>query len=497
MAVLLNPELAFRFVCDFMPVAFAMFDTKMRYIIVNDRWRMDYELGDRDIIGHSHYEIFPDIPDTRREIHRRSLKGEPLQEGENCFERQDGTFLWLRWAMRPWYADNGKIGGIVVFTEDIRLRKQAEEGLIASKNKYKTLFDNTLDALLITDIPAWEFTEVNRSAARLFRATNGDEMIGLTPLDVSPEYQPDGVSSAERAKQLRSATMNDGHCVFEWTHQRMDGTPFPAEVMLTRMEVDGQDFILGSVRDLSIRKTLETELVDIRKRMEALLKRQVAAETAAAFAHELGQPLQGIASYGEASLAILDAEITNLGKLRNAIEEGNRLTSRASKSIAQLLELVSADRFSKEAFDINEEIHRVLTLAKTEHELQFHSKLHLEDNLPKVLANRTHVQKALLNLLHNGIEAMHSAGVPMPAITIIVRTRKDKNVAQVTIRDNGSGMKAEEIEDAFRPFFTTKSNGMGMGLAISRSLIEANGGQLWIDPGETPGTTIHLTIPFA
>ncbi len=129
--------------------------------------------------------------------------------------------------------------------------------------------------------------------------------------------------------------------------------------------------------------------------------------------------------------------------------------------------------------------------------MQFHSILKLEQQLPLVLANRSHVQRVLRNLLRNGIEAMQQAGVPLPSITVIVRTIKDEGVAQITIIDNGPGLKKEAIHRLFEPFFTSKPNGIGMGLAISRSLIETNGGQLWVDPQEGPGATFHLTLPFA
>jgi C4-dicarboxylate-specific signal transduction histidine kinase len=113
----------------------------------------------------------------------------------------------------------------------------------------------------------------------------------------------------------------------------------------------------------------------------------------------------------------------------------------------------------------------------------------LEEGLPLIRANRVHVRKVLLNLLHNSIDAMQEAGVPQAAITITVRTIADKNVAQVTIRDNGPGFEDVDAQRLFEPFFTTKAKGIGMGLTISRALIEANGGQLWVDPQETPGAT--------
>ncbi len=104
---------------DHAPAALAMFDRDMRYLAVSRRWREDYALGEREILGHSHYEIFPEIPEAWRAVHRRGLAGEVVEMDEDRFERLDGTVQWLRWEMRPWHAHDGSVGGIVIFSEDI------------------------------------------------------------------------------------------------------------------------------------------------------------------------------------------------------------------------------------------------------------------------------------------------------------------------------------------------------------------------------------------
>lgn len=104
---------------DHAPAALAMFDRDMRYLAVSQRWRDDYALGERDILGHSHYEIFPEIPETWRAVHQRGMAGEIVMADEDRFDRADGSTQWLRWEMRPWHAQNGGIGGIVIFSEDI------------------------------------------------------------------------------------------------------------------------------------------------------------------------------------------------------------------------------------------------------------------------------------------------------------------------------------------------------------------------------------------
>jgi two-component system, LuxR family, sensor kinase FixL len=123
--------------------------------------------------------------------------------------------------------------------------------------------------------------------------------------------------------------------------------------------------------------------------------------------------------------------------------------------------------------------------------------LQLEQNMPHVQGNRTQVLKILINLLRNAVEAMRGMGVTTSAITIQVQTNTDINMAHVTIQDSGPGLDAETAKRVFEPFFTTKPSGMGMGLAISRALTEANGGQLWLDPNTKAGATFHFTLPFA
>lgn len=111
------------------PAALAMFDCDMRYLEVSQRWRNDFSLRDRDIIGHSHYEIFPEITEALKAMHRRGMEGETISADADCFERRDGTVQWLRWEARPWRKSDGRVGGIIIFSEDITERKMADENL--------------------------------------------------------------------------------------------------------------------------------------------------------------------------------------------------------------------------------------------------------------------------------------------------------------------------------------------------------------------------------
>jgi C4-dicarboxylate-specific signal transduction histidine kinase len=136
-------------------------------------------------------------------------------------------------------------------------------------------------------------------------------------------------------------------------------------------------------------------------------------------------------------------------------------------------------------------------VAQSEHHLQFFPVLHLKKGLPSVQASRTHLQKALLNLIHNSIEAMQTQNVNSRRITFTLSSSKNKKYARLTIQDNGPGIKNEMLNRLFEPFNTDKSDGIGMGLSISRSLIEENGGQLVYEKNDGPGATFKLTLPFS
>lgn len=133
-----NEQLLRQFI-EYTPAAVAMFDKEMRYLLASRRWLIDYKLGERDIIGLSHYEVFPEIPQRWKDIHQRVLKGAIERADEDRFERSDGSVDWVRWELLPWYDAHGEIGGIIMFTEVITARKQAEEELRRQRERERQI----------------------------------------------------------------------------------------------------------------------------------------------------------------------------------------------------------------------------------------------------------------------------------------------------------------------------------------------------------------------
>lgn len=255
--------------------------------------------------------------------------------------------------------------------------------------------------------------------------------------------------------------------------------------------------LIGVAQDVTELKSLEKNLQEQRAETESIFKQQVAAQTASAIAHELNQPLAAISAYSEVALHALNEFGYNSSTLKRALEGCVAQAQRAGTNLHELLAFLQAGELIAEKLDINDAVKDALNIARRDGYKEFIQKLQLEQNMPAVLANRIHIQKVLVNLLKNAVEAMRTTSAHNPAITISVRNNKEMNMAHVTVQDTGYGLDNETAKRIFEPFFTTKPTGIGMGLSVSRALVEANGGQLWLEARKKPGATFHFTLPFA
>ncbi|HNP51769.1 MAG TPA: PAS domain S-box protein [Nitrosomonas nitrosa] len=255
--------------------------------------------------------------------------------------------------------------------------------------------------------------------------------------------------------------------------------------------------LIGIVRDVTEQKNIEKKLQAQRAETEALFKQQVAVSTASAIAHELNQPLAAISAYSEVAMHALHNDAFNTDKLSRALEGCVEQTQRAGRSLHELLAFLQKGELVTEKLNLNDIVKESLNIVCNDGYGGFYPVLHLEQNSPAVQGNHTQVQKVLVNLIRNAVEAMRAAKTPIPTITITAQTLAKQKMVMVIVQDSGPGLDQETAKRIFEPFFTTKSTGIGMGLAISRALVEANGGRLWVKPGSTPGTKFHFTLPVA
>lgn len=265
----------------------------------------------------------------------------------------------------------------------------------------------------------------------------------------------------------------------------------------TQFEMGKAKRIVGIVRDITQRKQREKMLQQHRNETEALFKQQVAMLTASAIAHELNSPLTAISAYSEVALHTLEEMPSNCSPAQDAMKSCFEQAQLAGHKLYELLNFLQNNTAESEILDLNQVIEDALLLARGDGYGEFSLLLNLESTLPAVSANRFQIQRVLVNLIRNAAEAMRGAQMPTPEIRISVATLALENMAMVSIIDNGPGVDQDTLERIFKPFFTTKSTGLGVGLSISRVLIEANGGRLWVDPDCKHGARFHFTLPFA
>ena len=255
--------------------------------------------------------------------------------------------------------------------------------------------------------------------------------------------------------------------------------------------------LVGVARDVTEQKTLQKKLQEQRDETESLFKQQVAIRTVSAIAHELNQPLTAISAYSEVALHALSNKEMGATKLTRALEGCVAQAQRAGRSLHELLAFLQEGEINTTRLNLNNIIKEALSIAHNDGYGGFHQVLNLQQDLPAVQGNHTQVQKVLVNLFRNAVEAMRLANVPISTISISVQTLAETNMALVIVQDNGPGLDKNMVRHIFKPFFTTKPAGIGMGLSISRALIEANGGQLWLDPDAKAGAKFQFTLPFA
>lgn len=376
---------------------------------------------------------------------------------------------------------------------DIIEQSQAAEALKKSTERHRCLFENMLDGyahcrmLFENGMPVdFEYLAVNPAF---------DKLTGLSDV------------VGKRASEIMPGVLQDNPEIFEIYGQvALSGEPARFETYIVSLGLwlsiavyrpaDGE--FVAVFDNITERKQLEMELQKRRSEMETVHKQQVAAQTAAAIAHDLNQPLVAISAYSEVALRNLKSGDIQSEKLSRAIEGCFEQSQRAGKTLHQLLDFLHNGESEMAPMDIVEAVQEVIRFAENSGYGRFRPVLNLEPGLPPVMANRVQVQKVLDNLVRNGVDAMREALVANPVIIITVRTMEDRDMAQVTVQDNGPGFDADMARRVFEPFFTTKSDGIGLGLAISRTLIQAHGGQLWADrESSSSGATFHFTLPFA
>lgn len=261
-----------------------------------------------------------------------------------------------------------------------------------------------------------------------------------------------------------------------------------------RDSADNAEYI-GILMDITAAKQAEEALQVAQASLAHATRVTVLGELTASIAHEVNQPLAAIVSYGDAGLRWLDREVPELDEARSAVARIIDSANHASSVIARLRALARKTTPERTSLDINEVIKEVLSLIRSEvSNRRVLARLDLASPLPVVCGDRIQLQQVLLNLLINAIQAM--AAVDDRSRELLIRSReRDPGQILVEVRDSGVGVDPEHTDHLFDAFFTTKTDGMGMGLSICRSIIDVHGGRIWASQNDGHGTIFQFTLP--
>jgi PAS domain S-box-containing protein len=374
---------------------------------------------------------------------------------------------------------------------DSLVRKRSEAALRVSEERWRSVFEHSTFGLTLIDL-SMRYLMAN-AAFQAMMGYSEAELRERTPIDISLD------EDKERSRAFLTE-LNEGkrkHYVIVKQYRRKNGTLMWGESYVSVIPgSDGKPLMfLGSTVDISERRRAEDALQAMQVELARVQRATMMGEITASIAHEINQPLAAIVTNARAGLRWLGNKTPELGEtqtaLRRIVSDGHR----ASEVVAGIRAMFRRGERANAYYDVNALIREVLALVNGELKSnKVETRVELSDGMPKILADRVQLQQVVLNLMMNAIEAMGSVHNGARVLGVNSQLRDGGDIL-ITVKDSGPGIDPENLDRIFDRFFTTKSNGMGMGLSICRSIVEAHNGRLWAEPGGGPGSVFRISLP--
>jgi PAS domain S-box-containing protein len=458
------------------PAALAMFDDKMCYMHVSNRWKSVYGLGDRDLRGLPHYDIFPELSERWKEAHRRGLAGEVVSHEADRFDRLDGSVQWARWEVRPWYAAEGKVGGIVIFTEDITDRRRAEGAVRESRAKLDGIVSSAMDAVISVN-EQQRIVVFNRAAETIFQCVSS-EVIGETLDRFIPAALREGHGEHIRCFGMEGATARSMTSPAILTAVRSNGEEFPIEATISQMQSEGEKLFTVILRDITERKRAEDKLRRSEDQLRAFAARLERAgekerlRIARELHDQMGSVLTGLKMD-------LDWIVRKHGTEKNAWVP---LVQQSMHAVDSTIALVR-----QLATELRPEILDAAGLgAAIEWETQqFRRRMGIQCTVevPEELLHISSDQKIAIYRICQ--EALTNIARHSQARNVSVTLAQEQTHLLLTIQDDGVGFSMDAV-----------SNTSALGILGMRERSLALNAELQIDSLPGRGTTLRLTMPL-
>ncbi|WP_371135645.1 sensor protein FixL [Bradyrhizobium sp.] len=376
---------------------------------------------------------------------------------------------------------------------DINGEKQLEETLRTRENHLRSILDTVPDAMIVID--GHGIMQFFSTAAERQFGYSEDEAIGQNVSMLMPE--PDRTRHDSYLARYQSTRerhiIGIGRIV---TGKRRDGTTFPMHLSIGEMQSGGEPYFTGFVRDLTEHQQTQARLQELQSELVHVSRLSAMGEMASALAHELNQPLAAISNYMKGSRRLLAGSADpNTPKIESAMDRAAEQALRAGQIIRRLRDFVSRGESEKRVESLSKLIEEAGALGLTgAREQNVQLRFNLDPEFDLVLADRVQVQQVLVNLFRNALEAMAQS---QRRVLIVRNTGAADDMVEIEVSDTGSGFHDDVKPNLFQTFFTTKDTGMGVGLSISRSIIEAHGGRMWAESNAAGGATFRFTLPAA
>jgi two-component system sensor kinase FixL len=445
----------------------------------------------REMIGQSITRLLPPgLEHEEEDILLRLRRGERIDHFQTRRRHKEGTIIDISATISPIVDETGALIGASKVARDITAARAAQAALEDREAHLQSVLDTVPDAMVVIDTSGI-MQSFSATAAKLF-GYSAQEAIGRNVSILMPEpYRSshDGYLARYMATGEKRI-IGIGRLV---VGQRKDGSTFPMELAVGEMRSGTRRFFTGFVRDLTERQESQKRLQDLQSELIFMSRFTALGEMASTLAHELNQPLTAAASYLNGARRLLDGgRPQDIPTARNAIHSAAEQALRAGQIIKRLREFVARGESDRQAENLGKLIEEAGALALVgAKETGTRATFAFDPAVQFVLVDKVQIQQVVLNLVRNAVEAM----LESPRRELLVRTSAiEAGMAEVSVHDTGSGIAPEIMERLFTPFTTTKRHGMGVGLSISRTIVEAHGGKLWAEPNPGGGTVFRLTL---
>ena len=411
--------------------------------------------------------------------------------GEELRVRKDGTEFLAQVTIHTLRGPDECVLGYGTVVRDITELRRVQSALQTQEAQLRSILDTVPDAMVVIDERGL-IQSFSAAAERLFGYRESEVLArNVSLLAPSPHREAHDGYLARYLATGERRIIGIGRVV---SGRRRDGSIFPMELAVGEVvKDDGHRLFTGFIRDLTATQDIERRLQDLQEELIHVARVSAVGTMASTLAHELNQPLTAVASYAMAAQALLGADQPDaLAEAREALADGVAEAVRAGQIVRRLRDFVARGETEREIVGLTKLIEEAAALALAGASLRgIRVEMNLDPAVTRVLVDRVQIQQVLLNLIRNAVEAMEEC--ERRELVLSTTAVSDEEV-ELAVADSGVGLSDEIAERLFEPFNSTKAHGLGVGLSICRTIVEAHEGRLWAEPGLEGGTVFRFTL---